>query len=312
MEAELVKKFEDALARDPSSRVFAQLGEVYRKMAMVDKAMHVYREGIKRHPSYVLGYLGLAFCYYDLEQFQLVYATLKPLVDSNRDNIRLQRLFASCCEKLNYNQEALATWKYLLFINPKDPESIAKVTALEAEPLAEKNELSAPQIFEIDQLKASPVDDVDDWVRVDLEKPNADIVKESQKELEKVHMISLEDVAEKIEQAEESPLMSLTLVDLYIAQGHVEKAMDVLEKMLELNPSDLRVKEKIAEIDQVQTSVEEEQTEEDAHSRLLQMVEEKQNILVETDEEEVSDSTLLLDTFLRHIKQRAEEKMQRP
>ena len=312
MEAELVKKFEDALARDPSSRVFAQLGEVYRKMAMVDKAMHVYREGIKRHPSYVLGYLGLAFCYYDLEQFQLVYATLKPLVDSNRDNIRLQRLFASCCEKLNYNQEALATWKYLLFINPRDPESIAKVTALESEPLAEKNELSAPQIFEIDQLKASPVDDVDDWVRVDLEKPNADVAQESQKELEKVHMISLEDVAEQIDQVEESPLMSLTLVDLYIAQGHVEKAQDVLEKMLELNPSDLRVKEKIAEIDRVQASVEEEQTEEDAHSRLLKMVEEKQNILVETDEEEVSDSTLLLDTFLRHIKQRAEEKMQRP
>tara|TARA_R110000868_G_scaffold55424_8_gene172373 strand:+ start:36826 stop:37761 length:936 start_codon:yes stop_codon:yes gene_type:complete len=311
MEAELVKKFEDALAKDPSSRVFAQLGEVYRKMAMVDKAMHVYREGIKRHPSYVLGYLGLAFCYYDLDQFQLVYATLKPLVDSNRDNIRLQRLFASCCEKLNYGQEALATWKYLLFINPRDPESIAKVTALEAEPIAEKNELSAPQVFEIDQLKASPVDDVDDWVRVDLEKPNLDIASDSQKELEKVHMISLEDVVEITEQPEESPLMSLTLVDLYIAQGHVEKAMDVLEKMLELNPSDTRVKQKISEIDQVQVVVEEEQTEEDAHSRLLKMVEEKQNILVDA-EDEVSGSTVLLDTFLRHIKQRAEEKMQRP
>tara|TARA_R110000868_G_scaffold97619_14_gene268645 strand:+ start:2627 stop:3571 length:945 start_codon:yes stop_codon:yes gene_type:complete len=313
MEAELVKKFEDALAKDPTSRVFAQLGEVYRKMAMVDKAMHVYKEGIKRHPSYALGYLGLAFCYFDLDQFQLAYATLKPLVESNRDNIRLQRLFANCCEKLNYKQEALATWKYLLFINPKDPESIAKVTALEATNLDSESHIIESQSFEIEQLKATPIDDVDDWVRVDLEKSEKGVTSKAENKIEadSIRMIKLDEVVSPEEVKEESPLMSLTLVDLYIAQGHVEKAQDVLERMLELNPSDERVKTRLSELEQVIEVETDEQTEEDAHSRLLKMVEEKQNILVEEDEDPAADTTLLLDSFLRQIKQRAEEKSQR-
>jgi pentatricopeptide repeat protein len=39
-----------------------------------------------------------------------------------------------------------------------------------------------------------------------------------------------------------------TLVDLYCGQGHIEKALEVLEKILALNPNDKKTIDKIAEI----------------------------------------------------------------
>lgn len=303
MEAALVKKFEDALEKDPSSRVFAQLGELYRKMGMIDRALALYREGIKRHPSYNLGYLGLAFCYADLEQYQLAYATLRPLIETSRENIRLQRLFAHCCEKLSYGEEALETWKYLLFINPRDPESMAKVAALESAPVNENVAKQSQVKFELEQIHPSPVDDIDEWVRVDLDRkdeaytPRPNLGVESK---------MVEEV--KID-TEEAPLMSLTLVDLYIAQGHTEKAQEVLLKMLELNPTEQKIIDRLQEIATVhEEGVQSEASEEDGHNKLLRMVEEKQGILTEELDSKEIDTTTLLDSFLRQIKQRAEEK----
>lgn len=305
MEAALVKKYEEILANDPSSRVFSQLGELYRKLGMLEQALNLYREGIKKHPSYTLGYMGLAFCYFDLEQFQLAYATLRPIVESARDNIRMQKLFAQCCEKLNYKEEALTTWKYLLFINPKDQEYSARVLALESGPTELVDELKYPQSFEVDKIHASPIDDVDDWIRMDLSEtksestPSIELKKDTREE-------NKEDESEQ-----ESPLMSLTLVDLYIAQGHTDKAKEVLFKMAELNPSDERIEKRLNEIDQNTVAiVEEESSEEDAHSKLLKMVEEKQNTFVDEDEVEGTNfqSVNLLDKFLIQIKQRAEQK----
>ncbi len=304
MEAALVKKYEDILANDPSSRVFAQLGELYRKLGMVDKALNLYREGIKKHPSYLLGYMGLAFCYYDLEQFQLAYATLRPIVETSRDNIRLQKLFALSCEKLNYKDEALTTWKYLLFINPKDAEISAKVLALESQGDSVSDDIKYPQNFDVERIHPSPIDDVDDWIRMDLASSKEEIAYSADQNVIKSQDIEIES---NTESEDESPLMSLTLVDLYLAQGHLIKAKDVLEKMLELNPSDERVATKIREIDHSITDTEN-LTEEDGHTALLNMVEEKQNSILEDDNENQFNSVNLLDKFLNQIKQRAEQK----
>ncbi len=308
MEAALVKKYEDILASDPSSRVFAQLGELYRKLGMTDKALAVYRDGIQRHPSYLLGYMGLAFCYYDLEQFQLAYATLRPIVDTSRDNIRLQKLFANSCEKLNYKHEALTTWKYLLFINPKDPEISAKVLALESQGDDHQEQTKYPQKFDVDRINPSPIDDVDDWIRMDLSK-NSDEEPATKNEIG-TQVINLEASTEEVRSDEaESPLMSLTLVDLYLAQGHLEKAKDVLEKMADLNPSDERIVKRLSEINKEQVeSQKPDSSEEDGHAALLSMVEEKQNSITDEDDEIRVESVNLLDKFLSQIKQRAEQK----
>ncbi len=310
----LFLKYQADYEKNPRSRVFAPLAETYRKLGMTDKAMEILSQGIRFHPTYVMGYLGLAFCYFDLRQFSLAYNTLRPLVETSRDNIRLQKLFADICLELGYREESLDTFKYLLFINPRDKEVAMQVATLESlieehyKPVHQpiyipesefktERKQESHQLFDIDKLDNKPLAskaDFDDWMALDLSReqketksedpyefwnlkkgdtpvdlsekkveqevvaPKEEILHSSQSE--EIHVeLNLEDEEEEeLEEISESasspaptstvPLVTHTLVDLYCGQGHIEKALEVLEKILILNPTDEKTINKILEI----------------------------------------------------------------
>jgi len=232
----LIEKYEDQLAKDPRSRVFAPLSEIYRKMGSVDRALNVLKDGIRYNPDYVLGFLGLAACYRDLNQHQLNYVMLKPLLHANRDNIRLLKYFAESCEKTNNLDEALETYKFILFLNSKDIEVAEKVKMLEETPAL--NNTIRPQSAEfqeevITSSQAGP--SIDDWILLDIGESQKATV-EPQKTVTAPEKI---DVAQKGPQVEQvTPVITHTLVDLYLNQGHLEKALEILNKILLLNPHD--------------------------------------------------------------------------
>jgi tetratricopeptide (TPR) repeat protein len=322
----LFLKYQTDYEKNPRSRVFAPLAETYRKLGMIDKAMEILSQGIRYHPTYVMGYLGLAFCYFDLKQYSLAYNTLRPLVETSRDNIRLQKLFAEICLELGYKEESLDTYKYLLFINPRDRDVAIQVATLESlieeqykpvhQPIyipesefrTEKKE-SSNQLFDIDKLDNRPLAskaDFDDWMAVDLSRDQKEIksedpyefwnlkkgdspvdlssdsgkkniVKDSEEISYQVldvksttqsaseHYVELNFEDDSSDEGEEEneiqphqtqtapakttvALVTHTLVDLYCGQGHIEKALEVLEKILILNPTDERTINKILEI----------------------------------------------------------------
>lgn len=329
----LFLKYQADYEKNPRSRVFAPLAETYRKIGMTEKAMEILSQGIRFHPSYVMGYLGLAFCYYDLKQYNLAYSTLRPLAEGNRDNIRLQKLFGDICLELGYQEEALETFKYLLFINPRDKDIANQVLRLEkaiddqyrpkhqpifmpeSELETSVNLEKTSMLFDVDKLDNRPnssADDYDNWISLDLgsdqkviknedayamwnlKKPNETFEppthsKSSSREeinldktspsLELVFFDEEEDQDElqenskleldgelKVDNIEFSinpdsdyknneenvpatvPMVTHTLVDLYCGQGHIEKALQVLEKILLLNPNDQKTIAKITEI----------------------------------------------------------------
>lgn len=334
----LFLKYQTDYEKNPRSRVFAPLAETYRKLGMTDKAMEILSQGIRFHPTYVMGYLGLAFCYYDLKQYSLAYNTLRPLVESSRDNIRLQKLFADICLELGYREESLDTYKYLLFINPRDRDVAMQVATLESlieeqykpvhQPIyipesefATSKKENSHQLFDIDKLDNRPLSskaDFDDWMAVDLSREQKEVKSEDPYEFwnlkkgdtpvdlsyekeEKTIAQPVEEISYKVseptvkpvvqkssdpyvelnfeddssDEAEEDdiqleqtqtsapvktavPLVTHTLVDLYCGQGHIEKALEVLEKILILNPSDERTINKILEIKALMGPYEEE------------------------------------------------------
>ena len=115
----LLSKYSLMYDKNPRSRVFAPLAETYRKLGMLDEAMQILKEGIRNHPSYTLGYIVLANCYFDIQNFELAYNTIRPFVAKNLENITMQKLFAKTCINLGHLEEALQTFKYLLLLNPK-------------------------------------------------------------------------------------------------------------------------------------------------------------------------------------------------
>lgn len=309
----LFLKYQADFEKNPRSRVFAPLAESYRKLGMTDKAIEILSQGIRFHPTYVMGYLGLAFCYFDLEQFNLAYSTLRPLIETNRDNLRLQKLFTDVCRELGKQEEALETLKYLLFINPRDKDVADLVSKLEREVEDRYKPQHRPVIIPEEDLTSNPsdlieetpyfnldklddvqksVNDFDDWMAIDLShesksdnkistqaqyerqatpnqfdqwsvkkgsqftesESNYLEAKEEKREF-KINTNSLNFKHEEETQAEignrkldEAPIVTHTLVDLYCGQGHVEKALEVLEKILLLNPNDQKTINKINEI----------------------------------------------------------------
>lgn len=306
----LFLKYQAEYEKNPKSRVFAPLAEMYRKIGMADKAMEILARGIKFHPTYVLGYLGMASCYFDIQQYSLAYSTLKPFIENNRDNLRLQRLFADTCVALGKKEEALDTYKYLLFILPKDKEVAELVSKIEDElhnlykpihrpiTIPESSILNERLDAEEYHTPQSKIIDLDSWVQLPLndrtptktDSLSADpldwemqkskpvfeeIVEEVKPEVRNFSVVldlsSVNDqpkVAEKENKETKSeedlvtpqtnnpvkttaPIITHTLVDLYIGQGHIEKALELLEKILLLNPNDTKTHDKIIEINQL-------------------------------------------------------------
>lgn len=291
----LFLKYQAEYEKNPRSRVFAPLAEMYRKVGMVDKSMEILAQGIRQHPTYVLGYLGMSQCYYDIQQFSLAYNTLKPFVQTNRDNLKLQRLYADICLSLDRKEEALDTFKYLLFMLPKEKELAGIVAKLEDalhniyKPI--HNPIKIPENSILNERRSRPVFgeqrnsldfDADSWIQLPLnenqQKKGEDtqdplawemkksepvlLVKEEKKEDELKIVLDLEAPKQKtnlnVIKSDEpkilkpaAPIITHTLVDLYIGQGHIEKALELLEKILVLNPDDTKTHEKILEINQL-------------------------------------------------------------
>ena len=286
----LLAKYFNMYKKNPRSRVFAPLAESFRKLGMLEDAYKILKEGIRHHPNYILGYIVLAHCYYDEQKYELTYNTLRPIIAQNADNISLQKIFAQACIHLGHLEEALDTFKYLLFMNPKEKYFADQVKKLEDDLMVGHKKMTLDQLIkspDIPEFKETPTVD-DDWVQVNFssseslkeEKPLLEN-KEVKKELEEQWVMnrptgvdhpilkesqiqnrSLEDdfYADEFEEegdidevnasslSSDSPIVSHTLIDLYCAQHYYDKAIELLEKILELNPEDLASRQKLVNV----------------------------------------------------------------
>lgn len=254
----LISKYEEQLEKDPRSRVFAPLAEAYRKVGLIENAFKVLQKGIRYNPDYLLGYLTLAQCYLDKGEYSLSYNTLRPLAPLHRDNIKLQTLFAISAEKTGNKEEALDTYKYLLFLQPKDEKISFHVGRLEKE-VGESSiyETRSEEVsFDVEALKPSPELDraLDDWVQIDLNnEPEEDELDEwstdiSQAEVGRAPSIENLDAPIEVEEVEGTPVITHTLVDLYLQQGHKEKAIELLEKIIQLQPENKETQKRLDEL----------------------------------------------------------------
>lgn len=339
----LLAKYFNMYKKNPRSRVFAPLAESFRKLGMLEDAYKILKDGIRHHPNYTLGYIVLAHCYYDEGKYELTYNTLRPIINQNADNISLQKIFAQACIHLGYLEEALDTFKYLLFMNPKDKYFAEQVKKLEDDLLVGHKKLSLDQLIKAPELPqvSPPVQSFDDdWVQVDFNKPQksseslehkAETPEDEQWVMEKkptlehpilkeeeVKERSLEDdfYADEFEEegdidevnassiSSDSPIISHTLIDLYCAQKYYDKAIELLEKILELNPDDQPSRQKLMKVKELQLQQQGSpatHTEQDGHDELISIIESK--VKAKTPEElKVQDA---FDRFLSLVKEEA-------
>jgi tetratricopeptide (TPR) repeat protein len=316
----LLAKYFSMYKKNPRSKVFAPLAESFRKIGMLDDAFKVLKEGIRYHPNYVLGYIVLAHCYYDQEKYELTYNTLRPIIHKNADNIALQKIFAQACIHLGYLEEALDTYKYMLFMNPKDKFFAEQVRKLEDDLMVGHKKLSLDQLIKAPEMEniPAPQGEDDDWVQVDFNRPGTTSDEEKpalpaetsaaedewvmkKPGIEEHPILKNETIKERsleddfyadefeeygdIEEVNDeeipagAPIVSHTLIDLYCAQQYYDKAIELLNKILELNPDDQASQKKLAQVitlkqgNTPEVKVDKESTEEEGHDELISIIE---------------------------------------
>jgi tetratricopeptide (TPR) repeat protein len=335
--------------KNPRSKVFAPLAESFRKMGMLDDAYKILKDGIRNHPNYTLGYIVLAHCYFDQEKFELTYNTLRPIVAQNADNISLQKVFAKSCMHLGHLEEALDTYKYLLFMNPKDKFFSEEVKKLEDDLMVGHKKLSLDQLIKAPDMEKyqAPQGLDDDWVQVDFNQNQPVSSREEVKQIESsksenewimqkpgigqhpilkeetIAVRSLEDdfYADEFEEygdiedstpgsvPVDSPIVSHTLIDLYCAQQYFDKAIELLEKIIELNPDDKITKNKLTQVQILKNNSQpklQAVTEEDGHDELISIIENQ--VKAKSPKEIKLENTL--NHFLIAIKERATQHRQ--
>jgi len=117
---------------DPRSRVFAPLAEAYRKAGLLDEAIEICLDGIRYHPHFIGGRVALSRALFDKGDYEATVKELGPVVVDVPDNLVAQKLLAESCLILGRLAEALASYKVLLFFNPKDVEVAKLVQELES------------------------------------------------------------------------------------------------------------------------------------------------------------------------------------
>ena len=148
----LLLKYLKQFQEDPTSKIFAPLAESYRKIGLIDEAIEICKEGLEANPDFVGGKVALARAYFDKKQFHEVLNLTKQIVSLYPDNIAAQRLYADASMQLANFQEALQSYKMLLYYNPLDSDVASIVKDLETKSF-ESSQLSGDKLKKVLKLQ---------------------------------------------------------------------------------------------------------------------------------------------------------------
>lgn len=204
---EFIERYQLVLQKDPKSKVFAPLGEAYRKMGLLKEALQVLTAGVKTHPHFASGRVSLAKLLIDQGKHSEAADHLKVAVEVASENILAHRLLADCYMKTRQPKHALKAFKMTLFLNPDDAYAKEYVQKLESLTADEYED----EVFEMKALSAR--EDRNSTVSPAISKKIATMPVAP-------HPILRERQLERI----------ISLVDAFIARGDIHKASDVLKQ----------------------------------------------------------------------------------
>jgi len=259
-----IKKFEDTLDKDPNSFCFAPLSELYRKVGMVDEAINIAKRGCELHPEYVGGYMALGRAYYEKGMNAECRQSLEKVVRVTPDNLLAHRILGQIYIDAGDVAAAEESLKTILAKNPDDTESrillnsLARSTGGGEKRAAEaKREISfEKEIAEVEQESNELLlaDDDDADVIDLLESEMVEDFTEAAELKEELPLTaeydsSTRDIIADVEMERKDPLLTVTLAELYVSQGFTERAKAIYSELLEADPANAELKNRLVALE---------------------------------------------------------------
>jgi tetratricopeptide (TPR) repeat protein len=122
-----MERYRAMIVKDPTSRVFAALAELYRKAGMLDEAVRLCLDGTKAHPKYMSGRVALARAYFDKGMIKEAKEEILTVVSITPDNIVAHKILGDIYLLEGDAVSARESFGKVLSLSPDDAESKQKL-----------------------------------------------------------------------------------------------------------------------------------------------------------------------------------------
>ena len=109
--------------KNPNSRLFAPLADLYRRAGNTDKALNICQKGIRLFPKWALGYVTLAMIWLDLNKQNLAQQTLETAIQLSPENLLAHKLLGQMWIQQKNSAKTLETYQTILCLDPEDKKA---------------------------------------------------------------------------------------------------------------------------------------------------------------------------------------------
>jgi tetratricopeptide (TPR) repeat protein len=211
--AQQIAYYEQRLRRDPASRAFLALADLYRRTSRHDAACEVLEHGLARHPRFVSARAALGLVLAEMGEDERAREELTAVLQADPDHLLARRLLGRDALRREWWAEACEHYERLLRQEPEDGE-VRQALREARDRLEQAPEASA----------AAPAGEP--AATAAAAGPSADA---SERE-------SATAAPEVGGSALGNGFETPTLAEVYLRQGHPEKAREILERILAADP----------------------------------------------------------------------------
>lgn len=127
-----IRRYEDRLAKDPTSLAFAPLADAYRKTGRIRDAIRLCRGGLARFPQYVTARLILAKALLDDGDPDGALCEVRAILETSPHEAQAHRLAGDLYRRAGALGDAVGHLEHAVRLDPGDRESRALLDVLGA------------------------------------------------------------------------------------------------------------------------------------------------------------------------------------
>lgn len=127
----LIKNLEEILKKDPTSKSFCSLAQIYCSQSEFKKAEQLCLKGLTHNPSYSQGYVILGEVYKAQGDIEKAIKVLNKAKEFNPDNPNIYKNLAEIYKTKKDLEKTLDSYKMLSFLKPEDKTASAAIPHLE-------------------------------------------------------------------------------------------------------------------------------------------------------------------------------------
>jgi len=199
---------EDVLSAVTGSNYFTQLAEAYRLQGRYEEAIDTCRKGLEKMPDALCGRLILGKCYLEKGMIDQAKQELEKVADGIEECLSVYKLLSQIYLQEKNVDQALEVLRKALYFPPQEEKPKKGLTPLEMDLLQQKTKLRS--------IPAEP---------------------DTQEDLAAHGGTLPDDQAKQVMQTD-------TLAEIYLKQGHPEKALSIYQEILTREPGNTDVQEK--------------------------------------------------------------------